>query len=63
MITEMLERGETPTTIARAVDLTSANVSALMRNESQQPRWITGEKIIKLHKKIMRRYPKVDARA
>ena len=62
-INDLLQRGYTFASIGREIGTTGAAVRAMMLNADQQPRWSTGEKILGLHKKAMRKYPKVDTHA
>ena len=54
-INDLLQRGHTFASIGREIGTTGAAVRAMMLNADQQPRWSTGEKIISLHKKAMRK--------
>ena len=64
VITELLARGETLTSIATYVGgITPASIGALMRNPGQQPAWITGEKLLAMHKRLLRKYPRIDTTA
>ena len=62
-INDLLQRGYTFASIGREIGTTGAAVRAMMLNKGQQPRWSTGQKVIGLHKKAMRRYPKIDTSA
>ena len=60
-IEDLLQRGYTLASIGREIGTTGAAVRAMMLNPDQQPRWSTGEKLRALHKKVMRKYPKIYA--
>lgn len=60
IVDELLKRGETYASIGREVGITSANVRMLVVNDGQQPRWPTGDKLIRMHKRLLRKYPKID---
>ena len=63
LIRDLLQRGYKYKDIGEFVGMTGANISSLESNPRQQPRWQAGERLIALHKKTMRKYPKVDTRA
>lgn len=60
MISDLLQRGYTLQKIGDAIGTTESNVRAMLTNSRQRPRWDTGDKLITLHKKTMRKYPKVN---
>lgn len=60
MIIEMLARGQTHRSIGEHAGVTEGNVRALVTNPHQQPRWGVGESLIALHRRVIRRYPKID---
>jgi hypothetical protein len=62
-INDLLQRGYTFASIGREIGTTGAAVRAMMRNQGQQPRWSTGQKVIDLHKKTMRKFPRIDTTA
>ena len=62
-INDLLQRGYTFRAIGSEIGTTGQAVRAMMVNENQQPRWATGNKLINLHKKVMRKYPSVDTHA
>ena len=55
IITDLQSKGYTLGMIAKEIGTTRPGVSAIMHNEGQQPRWATGDKLIQLHRKAMRR--------
>ena len=55
LINQIKQRGHTFASIARDIGCTGAAVRAMARNSEQQPRWSTGDKLVKLHAKVMRR--------
>jgi hypothetical protein len=55
VINDLLQRGYTFEAIGRDIGCTGAAVRAMARNSEQQPRWNTGDKLVKLHAKVMRR--------
>jgi len=63
VITDLLQRGHTFVSIGEAINVTPAAVRAMMKNIGQQPRWHTGNALIKLHSKVMRKYQRVDTKA
>lgn len=63
LISDLLQRGYTYKDIGEFVGMTGANICALQSNPRQQPRWAAGQAMILLHKKAMRRYPKIDTAA
>ena len=63
LINDILQRGYTFEAIGREIGVTRGAVQAMMRNEGQQPRWHTGNKLVKLHAKVMRKYPRIDTHA
>lgn len=63
IISDLLKRGYTYKTIGEFVGMSGENIRALEANPRQQPRWRAGEHLIALHKKAMRKYPKVDTHA
>ncbi len=60
IISDLLKRDYTYSSIGRELDVTSAAVRALMNNVDQQPRWVTGNKLLALHRKVMRKYPRIN---
>ena len=60
LITDLLKRGHTYKTIGEYVGMTGENMRALQSNPRQQPRWNAGQLLIELHKKALRKYPKID---
>ena len=62
-IDELLQRGHTFASIGREIGTTGAAVRAMMLNPDQQPRWATGQRVIELHKKAMRKHPRIDTDA
>jgi len=60
IISDLLQRGYTLAAIGEHIGTTGAAVRAMAIKTGHQPRWITGNELIKLHKKVMRKYPKVD---
>lgn len=62
-INDLLQRGYTYAAIGNEIGTTGAAVQMMMRNKNHQPRWSTGDKLIALHKKVMRKYPKIDTAA
>ena len=63
LISDLVARGYTYKTIGELVGMTGENIRALETNPNQQPRWRAGELLIALHKKAMRKFPKVDTHA
>ena len=63
LIDDLRKRGETFESIGSTIGCTGAAVRAISNNPEQQPRWHTGDALIKLHSKVMRRYPKIDTHA
>ena len=63
MINNLLQRGYTYRTIGEAVGMTEGNVRAMLSNPRQQPRWAAGNKLIDLHKSVMRKHPRINTAA
>jgi len=63
IISDLLQRGYTYAAIGAEIGTTGAAVQMMMRNDNHQPRWITGDKLIALHKRAMRKFPHVDTAA
>lgn len=61
MIGQMIERGETYVSIGRYIGRTPANVAQIAKREGHDPAWHAGTKLIAMHKRVMREFPKVDA--
>lgn len=55
LISDLVQRGYTTTDIGSGCGVTGAAIRALIINAGQEPRWITGDRLIALHKKVMRR--------
>jgi hypothetical protein len=60
IISDLQQRGYTMAMIAESIGTTRANVAAILRNTDQQPRWVTGNKLIELHKRVMKRKAAVN---
>lgn len=60
IIDEIIQRGYTMADIARHVGVEPVTIRALKHGRNSQPRWPTGDKILALHKKMMRKYPRID---
>jgi transcriptional regulator with XRE-family HTH domain len=60
IIDDLLQRGFTLISIADAIGLTSSAVWQLKNNSGQQPRWEAGDKLLTLHRRVMRRYPRIN---
>lgn len=60
IITDLQQRGYTLERIGLDIGVTAPAVRALLNNRGQQPRWVTGDKLITMHKKAMRKHPKID---
>lgn len=63
IITEITQRGYTMADVARLVDVEPVTIQALKHGRNQQPRWVTGDRLLALHRKVMRKYPKIDTHA
>jgi len=63
LIEDLLKRGYTQASLGRELEITGEAVRALTINFDQEPRYKTGAALIALHKKAMRKYPKIDAAA
>jgi hypothetical protein len=63
IITDLLQRGYTFAAIGEHIGTTGAAVRAMATKYGHQPRWITGDRLISLHKKVMKKYPRVDTLA
>lgn len=59
LISDLLKRGHTYKTIGDYVSMTGENIRSLQSNPRQQPRWAAGQLLIELHKKTMRKYPRI----
>lgn len=55
IIQDLIETGHTFNGLGRKVGITGAGVRALTINAGQSPRWETGDALIALHKKAMRK--------
>jgi len=60
VISDLLQRGYTFASIGRELNVTTPAVRAMMNNVGQQPRWHTGDKLLALHRKAMRKYPRIN---
>jgi hypothetical protein len=58
IIEDLLQRGYTLTTIGREIGTTCAAVRSMRIGLQKDTRWATGEKLINLHTKVMRRRSK-----
>ena len=63
IIQDMLARGETEVSIAAEVGQTRQNINHLLLGKVKSPSWYTGDKLISMHRKTMKKYPKIDAAA
>ena len=55
LIGDLLQRGYTFESISRELGtIKGPGVRAMMRVQGQQPRWHTGDALIRLHTKVMR---------
>ena len=59
MISDLIQRGYNYREIAADIGISEGNVRALLSNPMQQPRWAVGDKLITLHKRAMRKRPKI----
>lgn len=55
LITDLLQNGYTFASLAREMGVTPAAVRAMMRNANQQPRWITGNKLVSIHRSALKK--------
>lgn len=62
-IEDLLQRGHTYASIGAEIGATGQAVRAFMVDDTRNPRWHTGDKLIAMHKKAMRKYPKIDTAA
>lgn len=62
-IEDLLQRGYTYASIGAEIGATGQAVRAFMDDPTRNPRWHTGDKLISLHKRVMRRCPKIDTAA
>jgi hypothetical protein len=63
LIDDLLQRGHTFRSISDELGVTPAAVRAMMHNAGQQPRWNTGDRLVSLHKRMMRKYPRINTHA
>lgn len=60
IIEDITKRGYTMANVARLIGVEPVTIQALRHGRSANPQWPTGDALIRLHKKVMRKYPKVD---
>jgi len=63
LIDDLLQRGHTFRSISDDLGVTPAAVRAMANNAGQQPRWNTGDRLVSLHKRVMRKYPRINTHA
>ena len=63
IIEEITQRGYTMADVARHVGVAPVTIQALKHGRNEQPRWATGDKLLALHRKLMRKYPRIDTAA
>lgn len=60
IIDELRQRGYTMVDIARAIGVEPTTIQAIRGGRNQNPQWPTGDALIRLYKKAMRKYPRID---
>ena len=63
IVEDLLKRGYSMASLGREIGVTGEAMRALRINLDQDPRYSTGAKLLELHKKAMRKYPKIDTAA
>ena len=60
LIRDLLKRGMTEASIAAEVGQTRQNIHNILVRDTHIPNWEVGHALIAMHRKTMKKYPKID---